>query len=110
MADGVAVAGLPAHELAYRDLRQRILYGEFKPGRPVTLQGIADELGVSLTPIRESVRRLIAERALELHGNRRISVPQMTHSRLEEIYTVRSKLESELAYRATKHVTNADID
>ena len=110
MTGGVPAAGLPAHELAYRDLKQRILYGEFKPGRPVTLQGIADELGVSLTPIRESVRRLIAERALQFHGNRRISVPQMTHGRLEEIYTVRSKLEPELAWRATKHVTNADID
>ncbi|TDI58765.1 MAG: GntR family transcriptional regulator [Alphaproteobacteria bacterium] len=110
MASGAIAAGLPAHELAYRELKQRILYGEFKPGRPVTLQGIADELGVGLTPIRESVRRLIAERALEFHGNRRISLPQMTHARLEEIYTVRSKLEPELACRAAAHITKADID
>ncbi len=109
IASGVIAAGLPAHELAYRELKQRILYGEFKPGRPVTLQGIAGELDMSLTPIRESVRRLIAERALEFHGNRRISLPQMTHARLEEIYTVRSKLEPELAFRATVHMTIADI-
>jgi DNA-binding GntR family transcriptional regulator len=102
-------AGTPAHELIYQKLREKILYGEFKPGSSVTLQGIADSLQVSLTPIRESVRRLIAERALEFHGNRRISVPQMTYNRLEEINTARLSLEGELVYRAALNVSDAKI-
>ena len=68
--------GIPAHEAIYQNLRQRILFGEFKPGKSVTLQGMADSFGVSLTPIRESLRRLTTERVLEFRGNRRISVQQ----------------------------------
>ena len=102
--------GVPAHEVIYQKLRDKILYGDFKPGKAVTLQGIAEELQVSLTPIRESVRRLIAERALEFHGNRRISVPVMTEARLEEIYTARISLETELMKRALNSVTSQKID
>ena len=105
-----AGAGMPAHEMVYQKLRQSILYGELKPGNPVTLQGISDALGVSLTPIRESVRRLISERALEFHGNRRITVPAMTYDKLEEIYTARRSLEGELAYRATFVLQKHNID
>lgn len=103
-------AGKPAHEIAYQEIKKRILYGEFSPGRPVTLQGIADDLKLSLTPIRESVRRLIAERALEFHGNRRISVPEMSYERLEEIYAIRLLLEPELAFRAAGHTTSKKTD
>ncbi len=101
--------GIPAHEVIYQKLREKILYGEFKPGRAVTLQGVADSLQVSLTPIRESVRRLIAERALEFHGNRRISVPKMTEGRLEEIYTARLSLEGELVKRAVNGMTEEKL-
>ncbi len=101
--------GIPAHEVIYQKLREKILYGEFKPGGAVTLQGVADSLQVSLTPIRESVRRLIAERALEFHGNRRISVPKMTQGRLEEIYTARLNLEGELVKRAVNGITEEKL-
>ncbi len=110
-ADGSAQprAGLPTHEIIYQKLKQGILFGDFQPGKPVTLQGIADEMNASLTPIRESVRRLIAERALEFHDNRRISVPPMNYERLEEIYTARLALEPELAFRAASHAEPKSI-
>jgi DNA-binding GntR family transcriptional regulator len=101
--------GKPAHEMIYQQLREKVLYGEFKPGNAVTLQGIADEMQVSLTPIRESVRKLIAVRALEFHGNRRISVPAMTQPRLEEIFTARLSLEGELVARAVSLVTDQKL-
>ena len=66
---------LPAHELVYRDIRDQILFGEFEPGQPVTIQGLTDALGVGMTPVREALRRLTAEGALEFLGNRRIAVP-----------------------------------
>jgi len=103
-------AGIPAHEMIYQRLREKVLFGELKPGKAVTLQGVADEMQVSLTPIRESVRRLIAERALEFHGNRRISVPAMTRSRLDEIFTARLSLEVELTARAVAFVTDQKLN
>ena len=53
-----------AHDTVYRKLRTRIMYGEIAPGRALTLRGIGKEYGVSMTPARESVRRLVAEGAL----------------------------------------------
>ncbi|MFT6658318.1 GntR family transcriptional regulator [Maritalea sp.] len=97
---------IPTHERLYRDLRERLLFGQFRPGMSVTLQGIADDHDVSLTPVREAIRRLVAEGALEMHGNRRISVPEMDEKRIDEILAVRLMLEPELAKRA---ITNADV-
>lgn len=99
----------PAHERIYRALRQRILFGGFQPGRPVTLRGLAHSLGVSPMPVREAVRRLIAERALELHDNRRVSVPAMTAAKFEQIVFARSSLEPELAARALPFLTDERI-
>lgn len=90
----------PAHQRIYEALRAMVLFGELPPGRDVTLLGLAEELGVSITPVREAVRRLTAERALQFHGNRRISVPRMSAARLKELYDVRGLLEPELAARA----------
>ena len=72
--EGASVVGLPTHEEVYRRLREQILFGGIRPGSAVTLRGLADALGVSSMPVREAVRRLIAERALLLHVNRRVSV------------------------------------
>jgi len=93
-------SALTTHESVYRRLRDRILCGGFQPGEAVTLRGIADELGVSPMPIREAVRRLIAERALEMRDNRRVLVPPMTHSKFTQILFTRKALEPELAARA----------
>src|SRR5699024_7971381 len=87
-------------EWVYLQLREAILGGQFVPGRSVTLRGVATMLGVSLTPVRESIRRLVAEHALEAHGNRRVSVPGMTAEKLAEICAVRVALETLAAERA----------
>ena len=97
---------IPTHERLYRDLKEGLLFGQFRPGMSVTLQGIADDYEVSLTPVREAIRRLVAEGALEMHGNRRISVPEMDDDRIEELLAIRLMLEPELAKRAIK---NADV-
>ena len=88
---------LTTHESVYRSLRDRILCGRFEPGEAVTLRGIADELNVSPMPIREAVRRLIAERALEMRDNRRVVVPPMTRVKFNQILFARQSLEPELA-------------
>ena len=68
-------AGLPAHEMTYRALKELLLFGEIAPGQAVTIQGLVARLEVGMTPVREALRRLISEGALEFQGNRRVSVP-----------------------------------
>lgn len=100
----------PAHEIVYLQLRERILFGGFLPGEAVTLRGLAEALDVSLMPVREAVRRLIAERALELQDNRRVLVPPMTRAKFEQILFARRSLEPELAARAMARMTLEGID
>ena len=87
-------------ERVYTRLREAILSGQFIPGRPVTLRGVAEMLDVSPMPVREALRRLTAERALELLPNRRVAVPVMSLAKLEEICDARVALETAAAERA----------
>ncbi len=101
---------IPAHESIYRAIADRILFGDFYPGQAITLQGLADELSVSLTPVREAVRRLIAERALELHDNRRVSVPIISNTRYQEITSIRLFLEDKMAVNVAQTIDIKGID
>ncbi|MBT9383925.1 GntR family transcriptional regulator [Pseudooceanicola sp. CBS1P-1] len=102
-------AGLPAHEIVYRELRARVLFGQFEPGQGVTIQGLVSDLDAGMTPVREALRRLMAEGALEFRGNRRISVPALTAADLDQLLVARRALEPELARRACQRLNQADI-
>lgn len=97
------------HESVYREIRNRILFGRFLPGSAVTLRGLAEDMGVSPTPVREAVRRLIAERALKMQDNRRVLIPPMTRDTFEQIVFARKTLEPELAARALANIGPAEI-
>lgn len=101
--------GVTTHESVYRGLRDRILFGGVPPGSAVTLRGLAEDMGVSPMPIREAVRRLIAERALKMQDNRRVLVPPMTQETFEQIVFSRKMLEPELAARAMDRIGPAEI-
>ena len=89
-----------AHERLYRSLRQQVLHGEMDPGQSLTLRGLGKTYGVSMTPAREAVRRLVAEGALTLSSSGRISTPELTPERIEELAAIRALLEPEMAARA----------
>jgi DNA-binding GntR family transcriptional regulator len=100
-------APLPAHETVYRKLREVILFGELTPGQPVTIQGLVDMLGAGMTPVREAIRRLTAEGALEFQGNRRVCVPQLSPGNVDELVYARQAIEPQLALRAAKRADPA---
>ncbi len=89
-----------AHDTVYRGLRARIMHGEIAPGQALTLRGVGAEFGVSMTPAREAIRRLSAEGALTLSSTGRISTPELTSDRIEELAALRSLIEVDLASRA----------
>ncbi|MEP0951798.1 MAG: GntR family transcriptional regulator [Paracoccaceae bacterium] len=90
----------PAHERVYRQLRSRIMHGEILPGAALTLRGIGQSYDVSMTPAREAVRRLVAEGALTLSPSGRVSTPELSPERIEELASLRALIEVELATRA----------
>lgn len=89
-----------AHDRVYRALRTRIMTGEIAPGTALTLRGIGKDQGVSMTPAREAVRRLVAEGALSLSSSGRVFAPTLNTERIEELAALRALLEPELASRA----------
>lgn len=93
-------AASAAHDTIYRHLRSRIMHGELEPGLALTLRGIAKEYGVSMTPVREAMRRLAAEGALTLSQSGRVSTPDLSNERIEELSSLRALIETELASRA----------
>ena len=102
-------AGLPTHELVCRQLRDMILFGELVPGQAVTMQGLTASLGAGMTPVREALRRLIAEGALTAQGNRRISVPKLTPANVDELIFARQAIDAQLVFRATDNITALDM-
>lgn len=99
-----------AHDRVYRSLRSQIMHGIVAPGQAMTLRGIGRQFDVSMTPAREAVRRLVAEGALSLSSSGRVSTPDLTSERIEELAAVRALLEPELASRALPRAHNALID
>ncbi|MEM9602706.1 MAG: GntR family transcriptional regulator [Pseudomonadota bacterium] len=95
-----------AHAQAYARLRHRVLVGDLAPGEKLTLRGLAAELGLSATPVREALRRLAAEGALRVLENRRVQVPKPTAAQLIELVHLRCALETHLAARALPFVND----
>ena len=75
------------------------MHGELVPGSALTLRGIGQEFGTSMTPAREAARRLVAEGALTMSVSGRISTPELANDRIEELASLRGLLETELAVR-----------
>jgi DNA-binding GntR family transcriptional regulator len=98
------------HETAYGEIRSALTSGRMKMGESLTLRSLAAALEISETPVREAVRRLVTEGALEAVPNRSISVPVMTRAKLEEQRQVRVALEGLATELAVANLSPADID
>jgi DNA-binding GntR family transcriptional regulator len=85
---------------AYNKLREALMSGLFKPGQSLTLRATAEVMGTSPMPVRDAVRRLEIEHALEPRPNRTLGVPEMTYASLLELRDVRVALEGLAADRA----------
>lgn len=103
-------ANPPAHQIVYERIRAMVLYGDLAPGQPVTIQGLAQTVDSGMTPVREAIRRLTAEGALVMAGNRRVLVPELDAATLEELSFLRLTVEPRLAALATPRISEAEID
>ena len=93
---------------AYGSLRAALMAGRLAPGSRLVLRDLADQLGVSLTPARDAVNRLVAEKALE-RGSVGVgggaTVPRLSAEQFGQLMLVRSQLEPVAAAAAAAHAT-----
>lgn len=86
-----------ATDQVYAAIKAGISSGTFAAGSHLGAAGLADELGVSRTPVREALRRLSAEGLVDIHANRGAYVTSWSHDDVEEVFALRTVLESHAA-------------
>lgn len=90
----------------YRHLAGRLVSGQLAPGDKISFRQVADELGVSIMPVREAMSRLAAEKALLVEPKRAAAVPLMSAAGFRDLTRVRIGVEGMAAALAA---TGADV-
>lgn len=93
---------LPAREQVASVLREEILKRQVKEGEELTLEGTAQALGVSSTPIREAFQILAADGLIKLRPNKGAIVLGINEKTIRDHYETRAILESAAAERAAR--------
>lgn len=106
MATGRA---LTKNAYAYEELRQRILTGLLEPGQALAQSQLAAELGVSLTPMREALRRLDAEGLVFIDAHKNARVATLSADEARHLFEVRERMDPMAAALAAERRTEADI-
>ncbi len=86
----------------YAGLREWLISGVLSPGEKLSLRTVGDRLGVSMTPVREAVSRLVADSALEVLPNRAVRVPVLSLAQFQELTAIRLAIEGFAAERAAQ--------
>ena len=94
---------------AYAVLRDLITSGALAPAERVTERGLADRLGVSPTPVREAISRLLHERLLVRVDGRTLRVADPSVRRLREMSLIQGALRSVAARLAAEHATESEL-
>ncbi len=90
-------------------LRERVIAGAYRRGERLKQADIADELGVSITPVREALHVLEAEGYVVGVSHRGLLVPEIDPEQAGEIMRLRLLLERDLTARAMDRMTPAGI-
>lgn len=85
---------LPLRDVVFNTLRKAILTGELKPGERLMEIHLANQLGVSRTPIREAIRKLELEGLVIMIPRRGAEVAQITERSLKDVLEVRRALDA----------------
>lgn len=103
-------AGATRADRAYRAVRERIGSGALPPGQKVTERGLAAELAMSPTPVREAIRRLEQDGLLQRTGPRTVVVAGMHDRAVDDLAEVEVGLRGLVARFAARHGTPEQWD
>ncbi|ODR88416.1 GntR family transcriptional regulator [Sinorhizobium alkalisoli] len=96
-------------DTAYRQLKERIIRGVYRPGHKLTVRAVAQDLDVSTTPARDAINRLTSEGALVYTGPKTVVVPILDATAIREITLTRLALEGLASEQAAQYGTLADV-
>jgi DNA-binding GntR family transcriptional regulator len=94
----------------YLSLAEALMVGRFEPGQALTIAGLADMFQTSHMPVREALRRLSAEGALEIGGNGSARVPAVSRAALDDVCRARIALETLATELAVEEIDHAEVE
>ena len=94
---------------AYLEIRNQILQGKLKPGSRVDYEQLSASLGVSVTPLREALRRLEADHLVVRNAHRDVVVAALTREEAAELVTVRRELDLLAARLAAEQMSQEEL-
>ena len=95
----------PLREIVYEELKMQILTGKIVPGTRMMEVELADDMGVSRTPIREAIRQLEKEGLVTIEPRRGAYASQISVKDMVDILEVRQNLEGLAAFFAAQRMT-----
>ncbi|AKL97136.1 transcriptional regulator GntR family [Clostridium aceticum] len=100
----------PLRELVFQHLREAILEGKLEPGRRLMEMQLAEELGVSRTPVREAIRKLELEGLVMMVPRKGAYVADVSVRDVMEVLEIRGALEGLAASLAADRMTEEQIE
>ena len=91
-------------------IKELILTNRLQPGQPIIIDKLADEFGVSHTPVREALAMLERDGLIELNSYQNPKVANVTAADVHEVYEMRLLVESWAVERAAKNLAEPQID
>jgi len=111
-AEAIGVAPVlreTVQERVYAELRKLLMQGRFQPGQALKIADLAAVFGTSHQPVREAIRQLVAERALEAAANRSARIPEWDRGRIDDLRKARLAIEGLTAEMAAARATADDV-
>jgi DNA-binding GntR family transcriptional regulator len=99
-----------ATERAYTHIRSGILNGDLAPGARLAEKDVASTLGISRTPVRQALRRLLQEDLVEVGYRRQITVRGVSPETRREVFMIREALERVAVTEACRVMPIEEID
>lgn len=96
-------------DYVYESLRERLRDGRLQPGDRLNVVRLAEELGVSRTPVQEAMSRLEREGFLDLQPGRRAIITELEPGQAAELYVMREILHGKAARLAAQHASEVEI-
>jgi len=103
-------SALPLTLKAYYQLKRRIIDLRFRPGEILMVQSLANEQGISRTPVREALVRLQQEGFVEEAEGKKFKVSEITLKSILELHEIRELMEGHAVKRVAKNRTGAQVD
>jgi DNA-binding GntR family transcriptional regulator len=101
--------GISVREKTYESLKAGIFSGRFSPGDRLAEEHLAEEMGVSRTPVREALHKLEQDGLIEPMGGRGFCIPRDSREEIEDLFELRTVLEGYTLKIICEKITDGQI-